>query len=52
MHKIKVFDPENGGDESNIEGRNVTLWEAYRYNFDAKLTEEFVIWGLRTTLPQ
>ena len=52
LNKIKVFDPENGGDNSNIEGRNVTLWEAYRYNFHAKLMEEFVIWGLRPTSPQ
>ena len=52
MNKIQVFDPENGGDVSDIEGRDVTLWEAFRFNFNAKETADFIIWSLRPTIPQ
>ena len=52
MNKIMVYDPENGGNESDIEGRNVTLWEAFRYNFisnSANSWKTFAIWSLRPT---
>lgn len=52
MDRIQVFDPENGGNNTDIGGRDVTLWEAYRYNYSATLTSDFIIWSLRPTAPQ
>lgn len=55
MNKIQVYDPENSAteaDKKKVNGRDVTLWEAFRYNFISnprQTWKTFFIWSIRPT---